>query len=112
MTWAEAVPLWVTLAFAFLAVAYFRRHGGGRALEELERANGVLERRVNELEKEIGRLTAELAAANARTDVSLAITPVLEALKLHEDRASERTDRTLAVLGLIADRLGPEAEAA
>jgi hypothetical protein len=102
----------VTFAIALAGYLFVRRHGGGTALEELERANRVLERRVKDLELDNSRLTGEVATLNAQTNVSLAIAPVLAALKLHEDRASERTDRTLGLLALIADRLGPEAAAA
>ena len=112
MHWHDVGPTLVTLAIAMAGYLFVRRHGGGTALEELERANRVLERRVAELEHENGRQATELATLRGRTDVALAIAPVLEALKLHEERAAERSGRTLDVLGLIADRLGPEAQAA
>lgn len=112
MHWHDVGPTVVTLALAFAGYLFVRRHGGGTALEELERANRVLERRVNELEQENARQATELLTLRGRTDVALAIVPVLEALKLHEERASERSSRTLDVLDLIAARLGPEREAA
>lgn len=112
MTWAEAIPLWITIAIAVAAVLYFNRHGGGAALEELERANGILEGRVKDLEQQNEQQAAEIVALKTKTDISLAIMPVLDALKLHEERAAQRSERTLDVLGLIADRLGPEQQAA
>jgi hypothetical protein len=108
----ELEPAVVTLCVAAAGWLFVRRHGGGSALEELERANRILERRVGELEQENNRQAGELATLRSRTDVGLAIAPVLEALKLHEERAGERSSRTLDVLDLIARRLGPEAEAA
>lgn len=108
MSWHEVGPTLVTVAIAAAAFLFVRRHGGGSALEELERANRVLERRVNELEHENSKQAGEIATLKGRTDIALAIAPVLEALRLHEERASERSTRTLDVLGLIADRLGPE----
>lgn len=112
MHWHEVGPTVVTLALAFAGYLFVRRHGGGTALEELERANRILERRVGELEHENRKQSAELATLRTQTNVALAIAPVLEALKLHEERAAVRSDRTLGVLDLIAARLGPEAEAA
>lgn len=112
MDWTAHAAAWVTVALAFGAVLFARRFGGGKALEELERANRVLARRVDELESENKRLTGELAALTVKTDVSLAIAPVLKAMELHEQRAAERSARTLDVLDLIAGRLGPDAEAA
>lgn len=112
MTWAEALPLWITIAFALGAAVYFQRHGGGVAVEELERANGVLERRIHDLEEQNSGQAAEIAALKTKTDISLAVVPVLEALRQHDDRAAARNDKTLAVLGLIADRIGPDQQAA
>ena len=109
---AGTAPLWITMALGLGGVMFVRRFGGGGALAELERANRVLEKRVHEQQSEIKSLTAELALLRSRTDVALAMAPVLKALELHEREAERRSRRTLAVLDLIAARLGPEAEAA
>lgn len=102
----------MTACVALAGWLFVRRHGGGAALAELERANRVLERRVGELEQQNTSQGAELVALRAKTDVTLAIAPVLEALKLHEERAAVRSEQTLTVLALIADRLGPDKQAA
>lgn len=112
MPWVQHVPGWIAAALAVGLAFYVRRHGGGAALDELERANRVLERRVQELESENVRQARELSALRARTDVASALEPVLDALRLHEERASERANKTLDVLGMIAEKLGPESEAA
>jgi hypothetical protein len=112
MTWHSVGPLAVSLALALAGFLFVRRYGGGPAMAELERANRVLEKAVRDLKDDNTRLTAEVAALRARTDVGLAIAPVLEALKLHEERAATRSERTLTVLDLIAGKLGPEVEAA
>jgi hypothetical protein len=112
MEWGRHAGELVTLALVVGAFLFARRYGGGVALESLERSNRVLTSRVHELEQANVTLTAEIATLRARTDVSLAIAPVLKALELHEERAGERSSRTLDVLDLIAKRLGPEAEAA
>jgi hypothetical protein len=99
---------------AILLGAFFfaRRFGGGAALENLERANRVLTKRVRELEESDARKGAEIASLRSRTDVTIAILPVLESMKMHEARAGERHVATLNVLDLIATRLGPDAEMA
>lgn len=97
-------------ALAFGAFLFARRYGGGAALQELERANRVLERRVNELTVQNEQQAGELIALRARTDVALAIEPVLQALRTHETEAGKRSKATLTVLDLIAARLGPDGE--
>lgn len=108
MHWHDVGPTVVTLTIALAGYVFVRRHGGGTALEELERANRVLTRRVRELEEANSRLIGEVSALKGRTDVALALAPVLEALRLHEARAEERSTATLGVLDLIAQRLGPD----
>jgi hypothetical protein len=90
------------------AMLFFRRYGGATALAELERANRVLEKRVRELEELDGAHTLELKELRARTDIALAMTPIMDALELHEREVQKRSHATLTVLGLIADRLGVE----
>jgi hypothetical protein len=102
LSWA--IPL---AAFAGLAWA-FMRGGGSTAIASLEAANRVLERRVHELEDSDERKTKRITELEARTDVALAIVPVLEALRTHEIEASRRAEASLAVLGLMAERLGPD----
>lgn len=110
MTFQDLGPYVVAALLAVGALWFLRRFGGGTALAELERANRVLEKRVLEQAGEIKTLTAELATLRSRTDVALAMAPVLKALELHEREAERRALRTLAVLDLIAARLGPDAE--
>jgi len=94
------------------AYRFARRFGGSSALEELERANGILERRVDVLTKENAELRAEVAKLSASRDLSVALQPVLTALTTHEELASRRADATLHVLDMIAGKLGAEPEAA
>lgn len=112
MTWASAAPYWISAALALAAFLFVRRFGGGAALAELERANRVLTKAVADLRVDNDRLTAEVASLRASRDVSVAIMPVLDALRLHEERAAERSTATLNVLDLIAGRLGPDTVAA
>lgn len=111
MAHVDLLLLIVGAALAAGAFLFARRFGGGAALEQLERANRVLERRVHELEQDNATLTGRVQTLTASRDVSIAITPVLEALKLHEERAALRSDKTLGVLQLIADQLGRDPDA-
>jgi hypothetical protein len=112
MTFGDLAPYAAAAVLGIGALWFLRRFGGGTALAELERANRILEKRVGEQAAEIKALTGELATLRSRTDVALAMAPVLKALELHEREAEKRAHRSLAVLDLIASRLGPDAEAA
>lgn len=112
MDWNSVGPAVVTIALAIAGFLFVRRYGGGAAMAELERANRVLEKAVKQLQEDNARLTGEVATLRASRDVGLAIMPVLEALTRHEDRAAERAERTLDLLGLMAARLGPEPDTA
>jgi hypothetical protein len=78
----------------------------------IELANQVLERRVRDLEANAKADAATIAELRGRTDVALAIAPLINWSESHEHRAQERHNATLGVLGLIADRLGPETNGA
>src|SRR6185437_11883673 len=92
---------WFTFAAVLFAAWRLSRGGGGAAVTELSKANEVLTRRVSELGAEVRDLKIENERLRNRTDFSAVIAQ-------HEDRALERHERTLDVLGLIADRLGPD----
>jgi len=84
------------------------KHGGGAALTEYDTANKRLERSLAEARTETARLIVELAKLQGETNVALAVAPVLEWSRMHEQRAAERHSATITVLDLIAARLGPE----
>jgi hypothetical protein len=79
------------------------RSGGSTAVSELSQVNHVLEDRVHKLGAEVRDLRVENAELRARTDFAAVI-------GVHEERAAERAEKTLAVLDLIASRLGPEGD--
>jgi hypothetical protein len=95
-------------ALALGAFLFARRFGGGTALDQLERTNRVLEGTVKRQDEELGALRRRVSELEGKTDLTIALVPVLEALKLHELRAAERSSATLGVLAQIAGRLGPE----
>lgn len=86
----------------------WRRGGGGAAIESLETANRVLERQVHEQKLRIDEQDKTIAELRGRTDVSLALKPLLEWTSGHETRAQDRAEKMLNVLDLIAKRLGPD----
>jgi len=106
------VPSWILVALG-LAVAWrLSRGGGGTAVSELSQANKVLERALSEYKEKTGAEIRDLRIENGelrgRTDVAIAISPVIDWTAHHERRAQERHEATLVVLDLIAKRLGPE----
>lgn len=94
---------------AVVAVAWIVYRGGGSAaLGILRDANEVLEGRVRELERLRASDVETIAELRGRTDVTLALAPLALAAEHHEARAQVRFERSMDVLGLIADRLGPD----
>lgn len=108
--WATNLPGWFTLGVVAAAAWSFRRGGGGTAISALEAANRVLEGRVHTLEEQGREKDKEIALLKGRTDVSLAMQPLLEVMTKHDLHAAERHDKTLLVLDLIAQRLGSETD--
>jgi hypothetical protein len=102
------VPAWLTFLGVLGAAFVIWRGAGGTALQTLQTANRVLERRVHELEKERLSDKSEIAELRGKTDMALAVKPFMEWATMHELRAAERHEKTLVVLDLIAERIGPE----
>ena len=118
VNWTNA-PTWILVALAVLAAWRITRGGGGAAVGELTRANEVLEKTLHrereakeKLGEEVRDLRVELGEMRGRTDFAAALahafTPMVEWTQTHEQRANERHEAQLNILGLIAKRLGPE----
>jgi hypothetical protein len=103
-SWAQLITIFTVLVVAFV----IWRGGGGTALSTLTEANRVLEKRVHELGAEVRDLKVENAELKGRTDVTMALAPMLEWSVKHEERAQERHEKTMVILGLIAKGLGQE----
>lgn len=121
------LPGWLTLA-ALIGAAFWlpRRGQTGPAIESLEANLRVLERRCHELEQQGKTDAATIAELRGRTDVTIALAPIVEWSGRHEERAQQRHDLTVAafeksdaraevrqagllkVLDLIAYRLGAD----
>lgn len=103
------LPGWLPLILLVgAALVIPRRGGGGTAIQSLEAHVRVLEQQAKADAATIAELRARNGELRGRTDVTVAIEPVIEALKGHELRAQERHDGSLRVLDLIAKRIGPE----
>jgi hypothetical protein len=99
---ATDITQWVALLVLVASVWRVTRGGGGTAVSELSTANRVLEKRNHELGAEVRDLRIEVAELRTRTDFAAVIAQ-------HEARAQQRNVAILAVLDLIAARLGPDA---
>ena len=109
---AGTVPSWILVAMALFVAWRLSRGGAGSAVSELSAANAVLERSLNEVREKQGAEIRDLRIENGelrgRTDVAIALMPVIDWTQQHEKRAQERHAATIVVLDLIAQRLGPE----
>jgi hypothetical protein len=109
------LPGWLTFAGVVFAAWIFYRGGGGTAISSLQAANTVLEKRVHDLETQARRDNATIAELRGRTDVSIALKPILEWTVHHEVRAQERHEEQMklqkanvTILEMVGERLGPE----
>lgn len=95
------LPQWLTvlvLVVGAVAFAWAVRTGqAGNALSIVRDANEVL----TDENKRLRSRVAELESTRS-------LEAIVKALEEHEERAAERDRHVVAVLGLIADRLGPE----
>jgi len=104
------LPGWLTLVSLLAVAVILVRGGAGTAVEGLQATNRELQRQIHELQSKVADLTNENAELRGRTDVAVVVAPVIEAVRAHEVSAAKRSDRTLTVLDLIAQRLGKDAE--
>jgi hypothetical protein len=106
------LPSWILVALALFVAWRVSRGGGGSAVSELSTANHVLERSLQETRDKLGAEIRDLRIENGelrgRTDVAIALMPVIDWTQMHEKRAQERHAATIVVLELIAERLGPD----
>lgn len=113
-SWTGSIPTWLIFLLGIVVMWRVSRGGGGSAVSELSQANGVL---TTALDKE--RAASEdkekrIAALEAKTDVVLAMRPLMEELdrKAQERfesaqlRAQEHHDATLLVLRAMSTSLG------
>jgi hypothetical protein len=106
------LPTWILVGMALFVAWRVSKGGAGSAVSELSAANQVLERSLTDTRDRLGAEIRDLRIENGelrgRTDVAIALMPVIDWTQMHEKRAQERHDATIVVLDLIAARLGPE----
>ena len=103
-----SLPAWLTLAAVSVVGYYFVKGAGGTALATLETANRILEGRVHQLETHGTADQKLIGELKARSDLSVQIAPVIKWMGEHDAREQERFEKTIQVLGEIADRLAPD----
>lgn len=107
---AGTLPAWLTLC-ALLTVGFvYLRGGSGTAVHGLQETNQELVRQLGELKTRVAVLESENASLIERTDMKLALAPILEEIKLESGRAEIRSQLMVTVLEMIAAHLGPEKE--
>jgi hypothetical protein len=115
--WATFVVLTAGIAGAALWAPF--RAGTGPAIESLEANVRALEEQRRHDQAQLAAQSRTIAELQGRTDVTLAIAPLMEWSGHHEERAQARHEAALAqfgeqhvailtVLDLIAARLGPD----
>lgn len=107
-SWTGSIPTWLLLFIAVVAAWRVTRGGAGSAVTELTASNKTLEEALNKARAVADEQAKQIAALQSKTDVVLAVTPLLAD---HEKRAQERHDATLHVLEALAAKISREDEA-
>lgn len=101
-SWTGTIPTWLLLALALGAAWRLSRGGGGTAISELSKANEVLTNALEKQKQISADQAKQIAALELKTDVVLAVTPMIAA---HEHNAQERHEATVRVLEAISGKL-------
>lgn len=100
--WTGSLPTWILVGIGLIFAWRITKGGGGSAVSELTAANAVLTHALNEQRQVTDNQSKEIAALQGKTDVVLAITPLMQA---HEQKAQDRHDSTVKVLTEMSDSL-------
>lgn len=101
-TWTGSLPTWLLLALALAGAYRLSRGGGGSAVTELSKSNEVLSGALERQRKIADDQAKQIAALESKTDVVMAVSPLIQA---HEAKAQERHDATIHVLEAISAKL-------
>lgn len=96
------LPGWLTLLALLGFGRAIVRGGGGQAVEILQTANGVLAKRIDVQDALIQTQAAQIAVLQGKTDVTLALRPIVEEMKRHEEHAAQRSEAIVAALERVA----------
>lgn len=101
-SWAGSVPTWALLVMAIIVAWRVTKGGAGSAVSELSAANSALEKSLDKSKSTAETQAKQIAALEAKTDVVLAVTPLMAE---HERHAQERHTATIEVLEAIRDQI-------
>ena len=101
-TWTGSLPTWILVVIGLAFAWRITRGGGGSAVSELTAANQVLTHALEEQRRITDDQAKEISALQSKTDVVLAITPLMQS---HEQKAQERHESTVKVLSEMSDSL-------
>lgn len=102
-TWTGSLPTWLILVGGLFVMWRLTRGGGGSAVTELSKSNEVLSEALERQKKIADDQAKQIAALESKTDVVLAVTPLIAT---HEQKAQERHDATIEVLHEMSRKLG------
>ena len=112
VSWVGNVPAWLIVLGLLVVGWHVVRGQGGQALAILETTNRVLTDRLAAQERELGHSREQIHQLEARTSLEPILGAIVEQFSAHEQRSAERHQSQMHVLDLIAQRLGPDTEAA
>jgi len=101
-TWTGSLPTWILVVIGLAFAWRITRGGGGTAVSELTAANAVLTHALKEQRDISDKQAKEIAVLQSKTDVVLAITPLMQS---HEKNAQERHESTVKVLAEMSESL-------
>lgn len=101
-SWAGSVPTWALLVMAIIVAWRVTKGGAGSAVSELSASNQALEKALEKSKSTAETQAKQIAALEAKTDVVLAVTPLMAE---HERHAQERHGATIEVLEAIRDQI-------
>lgn len=98
------------IAIVGASVYYFfnKRGHTGDALDFVEKANDVLTKENRVLKEQCINKDAEIATLKASRDVTIAIKPVLEEIRVLRETQVHQQEQIMGILTLIANNIGPE----
>lgn len=99
------IPGWLTLFSVILLSFTLWRGGSSTAISGLQDTNKELVRQIHDRDTQIKDLQERVNVLEARTDLTIALVPVIKMLTDHETRAQQRHEGTVYVLRRIADNM-------
>src|SRR3954454_625496 len=109
ISFQDQVTPWIIMAVGFVGVTLLNLKGrAGDALSYLRNANEILHNENLELKKERQILIAKTETLKAKTDVHVALMPLIQLMEKHEDESEKRFQNIMTMFALIAKTMGEE----